>query len=115
MTGITAVIGAQTSFAMNPARDLGPRMMSAMFYGRQVFTFRNNYWIWGPIIADFTGALAGATVYDLLIYVGTESPIAYRPVSPSSDPPTTPTAQARRLGKRETPPSPTATVHARPT
>lgn len=35
MIGITAVIGAQTSFAMNPARDLGPRMMSAMFYGRE--------------------------------------------------------------------------------
>ncbi|KAG8902150.1 hypothetical protein FRC00_001244, partial [Tulasnella sp. 408] len=47
MIGITAVIGAQTSFAMNPARDLGPRMMSAMFYGRKGI----NYWIWGPIAA----------------------------------------------------------------
>lgn len=35
MVGITAVMGAQTSFSMNPARDLGPRMMSAMFYGRE--------------------------------------------------------------------------------
>ncbi|KIO19041.1 hypothetical protein M407DRAFT_83283 [Tulasnella calospora MUT 4182] len=78
MTGITAAMGAQTSFAMNPARDLGPRMMSAMFYGRKVFTFRHNYWIWGPIIADFSGALAAATLYDLLIYVGSDSPIAYR-------------------------------------
>ncbi|KAG8914117.1 hypothetical protein FRC00_000840 [Tulasnella sp. 408] len=78
MVGITAVMGAQTSFSMNPARDLGPRMMSAMFYGRGVFTYRHNYWIWGPIIADFTGALAGATLYDVLIYVGSESPVAYR-------------------------------------
>lgn len=81
MVGITAVMGAQTSFAMNPARDLGPRMMSAIFYGREVFTYRHNYWIWGPIIADFTGALAGATLYDVLIYVGSESPIAYQPTS----------------------------------
>lgn len=29
-------------------------------------------------IADFTGALAGAIVYDHLIYIGPESPIAYR-------------------------------------
>ncbi|KAG9009691.1 hypothetical protein FRB90_008193 [Tulasnella sp. 427] len=78
MVGITAVLGAQTSFSMNPARDLGPRMMSAIFYGRKVFTHRHNYWIWGPIIADFTGALAGASIYDFLIYVGSESPIAYR-------------------------------------
>ena len=35
MTGLAAVFGAQTSFAMNPARDLGPRMMSAIFYGRE--------------------------------------------------------------------------------
>ncbi|KAG9051395.1 hypothetical protein FS837_008492 [Tulasnella sp. UAMH 9824] len=119
MIGITTAIGAQTSFAMNPARDLGPRMMSAMFYGRKVFTFRHNYWIWCPVIADFTGALAAATLYDLLIYVGTESPIAYRPVFPLSDPPASPTALAGppygRSRKKEASPSPTATVHARPT
>lgn len=117
MTGIAAVIGAQTSFAMNPARDLGPRMMSAMFYGRKVFTFRHNYWIWGPIIADFTGALAGAMVYDLLIYVGPESPIAYRPVFPSdetyvsSGPPDQPGALYGGSHGKDAPPSPTTAVH----
>jgi glycerol uptake facilitator-like aquaporin len=33
--GITAAYGMQTSFAINPARDLGPRIMTAMVgYGR---------------------------------------------------------------------------------
>ncbi|KAG8987138.1 hypothetical protein FRB90_003567 [Tulasnella sp. 427] len=116
MVGITTVIGAQTSFAMNPARDLGPRMMSAMFYGRQVFTYRRNYWIWGPIIADFTGALAGATLYDLLIYAGSESPIAYRPYPPTPEHDVAPsgTQADESLHKKETPPSPTTTAHTRP-
>ncbi|KAG8906165.1 hypothetical protein FRB99_007479, partial [Tulasnella sp. 403] len=78
MLGLSTVFGAQTSFAMNPARDLGPRMMSAIFYGREVFNFRHQYWIWGPVMADFLGGLAGAFVYDGLIYTGTESPIALR-------------------------------------
>jgi len=77
MLGLATVFGAQTSFAMNPARDLGPRMMSAIFYGRQVFTFRNEYWLWGPICADFSGAIIGAAVYDILIYTGHESPVVF--------------------------------------
>jgi len=76
MIGLSTVFGAQTSFAMNPARDLGPRMMSAIFYGRGVFNFRHQYWLWGPIIADFVGGMAGAFVYDLLIYTGKESPLS---------------------------------------
>lgn len=38
--GIGAAIGMQTGYAINPARDLGPRLFTAMVYGRNVFTFR---------------------------------------------------------------------------
>jgi aquaglyceroporin related protein len=38
--GITASLGMETSFAINPARDFGPRIFTAMVYGKQVFNFR---------------------------------------------------------------------------
>ncbi|KAG6836835.1 hypothetical protein H0H93_002515 [Arthromyces matolae] len=74
LLGISASLGMQTSFAVNPARDLGPRLLTSMVgYGKAVYTFRNQYWIWCPIMADFLGGLAGAGFYDLFLYTGEES------------------------------------------
>ena len=39
-------------------------------YGKQVFDYRNQYWIWCPIIAPFLGAQAGALLYDLFLNDG---------------------------------------------
>ncbi|KAJ7134848.1 aquaporin-like protein [Mycena epipterygia] len=73
--GIGACLGMETGYAINPARDLGPRILTAMVgYGKQVFTFRNQYWLWCPIIAPILGAQAGAIFYDAFIYLGDESP-----------------------------------------
>ncbi|KAI0277765.1 aquaporin [Russula aff. rugulosa BPL654] len=72
--GIGAAFGMQTGYAINPARDLGPRIMTAMVgYGAQVFTFRHHYWIWGPIIGSCCGGLVAALLYDLFIFRGPES------------------------------------------
>jgi aquaglyceroporin related protein len=38
--GIGAALGMETGFAVNPARDLGPRLFTAMVYGKEVFNFR---------------------------------------------------------------------------
>jgi len=68
-TGLATAFGAQTSFAYNPARDLGPRMLTAMVgYGGQVFTFRNWYWLYAPVIGSFTGGILGAGIYDIFLY-----------------------------------------------
>ncbi|KAF8470352.1 aquaporin [Gautieria morchelliformis] len=72
--GIAACFGMQTGFAINPARDLGPRLLTAMVgYGGSVFSFRSQYWLWCATLGPFAGALAGALVYDAFIYVGPDS------------------------------------------
>ncbi|KAG6914093.1 hypothetical protein DXG01_002457 [Tephrocybe rancida] len=72
--GIGACLGMQTAYAINPARDLGPRLLTSMVgYGKAVYTYRNQYWVWCPIMAPFLGALFGGGFYDLLLYTGDES------------------------------------------
>ncbi|KAF4617356.1 hypothetical protein D9613_005826 [Agrocybe pediades] len=72
--GIGASLGMETAYAINPARDLGPRMLTAMVgYGKEVFTYRNHYWIWCPILAPICGALFGTFVYDAMLYTGEDS------------------------------------------
>nr|VWP00084.1 Uncharacterized protein [Ganoderma boninense] len=74
MLGISSSFGMQTGFAINPARDLGPRLLTAMVgYGDQVFTFRSHYWLWCPVLAPIVGALVGTFFYDLLFYNGVDS------------------------------------------
>lgn len=72
--GIGIALGMQTGYAINPARDLGPRLLTAMVgYGKDVFTFRSQYWLWCPVIAPIVGALVGTGIYDLLFFTGAES------------------------------------------
>jgi aquaglyceroporin related protein len=72
--GIGVAFGMQTGFAINPARDLGPRIMTAMVgYGRQVFDYRSQYWIWSPLLGSVSGGLVAALLYDVFIYRGPES------------------------------------------
>ncbi|GJE99849.1 aquaporin [Phanerochaete sordida] len=72
--GIGASLGFQTGYAINPARDLGPRLLTAMVgYGGAVFSFRSQYWLWCPVIAPIVGALVGMLIYDLFFFVGQES------------------------------------------
>jgi len=72
--GIATAFGMQTGFAINPARDLGPRIMTAMVgYGRQVFDYRSQYWIWSPLLGSISGGMVAALVYDVFIYRGPES------------------------------------------
>ncbi|KAK8184024.1 aquaporin-like protein, partial [Phyllosticta citribraziliensis] len=63
-----------TGCAMNPSRDLGPRLaLLALGYGADLF--RNTWWFYGPWGATLTGAFVGALLYDGLIFVGGESPV----------------------------------------
>jgi glycerol uptake facilitator-like aquaporin len=74
--------GIQCGFAINPARDFGPRLFALIVYGPDVFTFGNaakliTYFFWIPIIGPHLGAILGALIYQALIGIHwpTEVPV----------------------------------------
>ncbi|KAI4744633.1 aquaglyceroporin like protein [Aureobasidium sp. EXF-8846] len=72
--GIGACWGWETGYAINFARDFGPRLMSYFLgYGHEVWS-AGNYYFWVPMVAPFFGCTFGGFLYDLLMFTG-ESPI----------------------------------------
>jgi len=59
--------GFNCGYAINPARDFSPRMLSYIAgWGSQVFT-EGNYFFWVPILGPLAGGAAGGAIYDLFI------------------------------------------------
>jgi glycerol uptake facilitator protein len=63
--------GANSGYAINPARDLGPRLF-AWIQGWDEIAVPGNYgnvdgYMWVPIVAPLVGGLIGALVYDFFI------------------------------------------------
>jgi aquaglyceroporin related protein len=68
--GLGACFGWETGYAINIARDFGPRLMSyAVGYGPQVWS-AGGYYFWVPMVAPFLGCAFGGFLYDLFIYTG---------------------------------------------
>lgn len=64
---IGATFGFNSGYAINPARDLGPRLFTAVAgWGSDVFRAGNAWW-WVPVVAPCLGAIAGGWVYDVLV------------------------------------------------
>eukprot|EP00466_Bigelowiella_natans_P011387 jgi/Bigna1/89694/estExt_fgenesh1_pg.C_540003 len=77
-----------SGLAMNPARDLGPRIfislvvwdrsrplaVGAYGWGSGAFYADDNYW-WVPVIAPFLGGPVGALMYELFVCVDVEEEI----------------------------------------
>lgn len=66
IVAIGASFGRNTGYAINPARDFGPRLWIALVSGGESFTV-NNYYFWIPIVAPLLGGVAGAFIYDFTI------------------------------------------------
>lgn len=70
---VIAVIGGSlgplTGFAMNPARDFGPKLMTYFAgWGKVAFTGGlSNPYFWVPILGPIVGAQVGAFIYDFAI------------------------------------------------
>ncbi|XP_053717469.1 aquaporin-10b [Synchiropus splendidus] len=66
---IGASMGSNSGYAINPARDFGPRLFTYIAgWGEEVFRAGNNWW-WIPIVAPCVGALLGALIYQLTVEV----------------------------------------------
>ncbi|GMF16679.1 unnamed protein product [Phytophthora lilii] len=64
---IGMAFGMNTGYAINPARDFGPRLFtSCAGWGSKVFTLRNHYF-WIPIVGPLCGGVTGAGLYRLMV------------------------------------------------
>ncbi|MEU3778207.1 MIP/aquaporin family protein [Streptomyces sp. NPDC032472] len=60
--------GTDAGYAINPARDFGPRLASFLTgYGGAWRDQYGNFYFWVPIVGPFIGGLLGAGLYKLLI------------------------------------------------
>ncbi|MBW0472781.1 hypothetical protein O181_012496 [Austropuccinia psidii MF-1] len=66
--GLASTLGMQTSFALNPARDFGPRLVTWFAgYGGDVWSVRDHYWFWVAILGPMFGAITGCFIYDFFL------------------------------------------------
>ena len=64
---IGATFGFNSGYAINPARDFGPRLFTFVGgWGAEVFRAGNGWW-WVPVVAPCIGAVLGGWVYDVLV------------------------------------------------
>jgi glycerol uptake facilitator-like aquaporin len=64
---IGATFGFNSGYAINPARDLGPRLFTFVAgWGSEVFTAGNHWW-WVPVVAPCVGGVLGGWIYDVFV------------------------------------------------
>jgi len=67
LVGLVLTLGLNAGAALNPARDLAPRILIAIAYsGKHAFAGRNFYF-WIPIVGPHIGAILGAIIYKVTV------------------------------------------------
>ena len=67
VVAIGVSFGFNAGYAITPARDLGPRLFTAVAgWGGAVFTAGGGWW-WVPVVAPVVGAILGAWLYDVCV------------------------------------------------
>lgn len=66
IVAIGCSFGLNTGYAINPARDFGPRLWIAIVSGGASLS-ADNYYFWIPIVAPLLGAVVGAFIFDYTI------------------------------------------------
>ncbi|PWA00999.1 hypothetical protein BB558_002928 [Smittium angustum] len=69
---ITLCFGKTSGSSINPARDLGPRLFTAIAgWGSEPFT-ASNYFFWIPTVGPICGAILGTGLYEFFIIPNSE-------------------------------------------
>ncbi len=69
LVAIGVCFGPLSGYAINPARDLGPRVFTAMAdWGGMVFD-NHHSWFWVPVLAPHLGGLLGGFVSSFWLFV----------------------------------------------
>src|SRR5437773_2922962 len=64
---IGATFGFNAGYAINPARDFGPRLFTSVAgWGAEVFRAAHGWW-WVPIVAPSIGGVIGGWTYDAFV------------------------------------------------
>lgn len=64
---IGGTFGSLTGFALNPARDLGPRIFTSLAGWGSVSLPGPNSYFWVPIVAPLIGGILGGFLYEMLV------------------------------------------------
>ncbi|XP_055488492.1 aquaporin-3-like isoform X2 [Leucoraja erinacea] len=60
-------MGSNSQYSLNPARDIGPRLFTAIAgWGSEVFT-AGSYWFWIPLVSPIIGAILGVLMYQFTV------------------------------------------------
>lgn len=69
-------LGGPSGYAINPARDFGPRVLGALVGTKGLFT--GSYWIIAPVIMPLIGGPLGIILYDIFITPGIKAKIGLK-------------------------------------
>jgi glycerol uptake facilitator protein len=87
VVGIGMAIGAAAGYAINPARDLGPRLAAAVSGWSEPFNDqRGAFYAWVPIIGPLIGGPLGGYIYDWFIgaFLPAEGEVGEVPAEPDT-------------------------------
>ncbi|MFA4901097.1 MAG: aquaporin, partial [Brevundimonas sp.] len=58
-------LGGPSGYSINPARDLGPRILGTLVGTKGLFN--GMYWLLAPVLMPLVGGLVGVFTYDAFI------------------------------------------------
>lgn len=78
VTVLKMTLGYNTGGALSPSSDFGPRLLAQVVGYKTSHLWSTGWWVYGPWGGTISGAVIGCTLYDAIVFVGSESPVNYR-------------------------------------